>query len=88
MYFSVDSLAANDVPLALEKVADVTQKAGSIIYIGHSRGSTLIYMFAAENPQLSHKLLRGIITFAPIAYIDDWFIGPFAKVGSHICVKL
>jgi hypothetical protein len=43
---------------------------GSIIYVGHSKGSTLIFMYASEYSEESKSLLKGIIALSPIAYLE------------------
>ncbi|XP_044266008.1 lipase member N-like [Tribolium madens] len=90
--YSIDQVASNDVPTILEKVALETGKSGSIIYIGHSRGSTLIFMYASTFPQKTEKLLKGIIALSPVVYLDlDWYLKPLGKLGpliGNILLKL
>ncbi|XP_063925654.1 lipase member J-like [Zophobas morio] len=68
--YNLDTLAANDIPSFLNKVAEVTGKAGSIIYMGHSRAIMLLFMYTSEHPEEIEQLLRGIVAFTPTAYLD------------------
>jgi hypothetical protein len=54
----------------LQLVADQTGRAGEIIYIGHSMGTTLGFMHASENPGKKQGLIKGLIALAPIVYLD------------------
>ncbi|XP_063924317.1 gastric triacylglycerol lipase-like [Zophobas morio] len=67
---SLDDVATKGVPAMLNTVATATNKSGSIIYIGHSRGSTLAFMYASENPKEAQKFLRGVVALSPIAYLN------------------
>ncbi|XP_015838585.1 gastric triacylglycerol lipase-like [Tribolium castaneum] len=90
--YSIDQVAANDIPTILEKVALETKKSGSIIYIGHSRGTTLIFMYASTFPEKTQKLLKGIVALSPIAYLDlVWYLKLLGKLGpliGNILLKL
>ena len=66
----MDDVATKGVPAMLNTVATATNKSGSIIYIGHSRGSTLAFMYASENPKEAQKFLRGVVALSPIAYLN------------------
>ncbi|RZC40820.1 Abhydrolase 1 domain containing protein, partial [Asbolus verrucosus] len=48
----------DDIKAYLEIVGQVTGQAGSIIYVGHSRGTTLMFMYASAYPEEAQKLLR------------------------------
>jgi pimeloyl-ACP methyl ester carboxylesterase len=54
----------------LKYIAHETEMGGSIIYVGHSKGTTLIFMYASEYPEETESLLKGIIALSPIAYMD------------------
>jgi lysosomal acid lipase/cholesteryl ester hydrolase len=83
--YSLDDLAHNDVPAALDLIANVTGKAGSIVYMGHSRGSTVILMYASSNPVHARRMLKGIVAFSPIAYLDVvWYLKDLIKLGPLI----
>ncbi|CAH1378619.1 unnamed protein product [Tenebrio molitor] len=83
--YSLDDLAQYDVPAALDLIANVTGKAGSIVYMGHSRGSTVIFMYASSNPVHARRMLKGIVAFSPIAYFDFvWYLKGLSKLGPLI----
>ncbi|KAH0818291.1 hypothetical protein GEV33_004500 [Tenebrio molitor] len=68
--YNLDTVAVYDISASLNKVANETGMEGSIIYIGHSRGTTLIFMYAAEYPEETERLLKGIIALSPIAFFN------------------
>ena len=73
--YSLDTMASNDIPALLKLVANVTEKESAIIYIGHSRGATLIFMYASEHPAETQKLLKCMVALCPVAYLDAvWYI--------------
>jgi hypothetical protein len=61
---------ANDIRPVLKYIADVTGMGGSIIYAGHSKGNTLMFMYASEYPEEAGSLLKGIFALSPIAYME------------------
>lgn len=85
---SIDELAANDVSASVEKIATETGKSGSIIYLGHSRGTTLAFMYASAFPKKAEKMLKGIIALSPIVYLDlVWYLKLLGRLGPLIGVK-
>ncbi|CAH1378797.1 hypothetical protein MTP99_002594 [Tenebrio molitor] len=68
--FNLDTIAQKDIKTQLQLVADQTGRAGDIIYIGHSMGTTLGFMHASENPGKKQGLIKGLIALAPIVYLD------------------
>lgn len=89
----MDTVAVYDISASLNKVANETGMEGSIIYIGHSRGTTLIFMYAAEYPEETERLLKGIIALSPIAFFNPkpyieflLTIGP--SLGVNCCCNL
>lgn len=57
-----------DLPAALYHVSNVTQKPGEIIYIGHSMGTTMFFVFSSLRPQIA-KNVKGMVALAPVAYM-------------------
>ena len=73
--YSLDTMASNDIPALLKLVANVTEKESAIIYIGHSRGATLIFMYASEYPAETQKLLKCVVALCPAVYLNAvWYI--------------
>ncbi|XP_063924782.1 lipase member K-like [Zophobas morio] len=70
---SLDTVATKGISAILSTVATATSKSGSIIYIGHSRGATLAFMYAAEYPEEAQKILRGVVALSPIVYFEPVF---------------
>ncbi|XP_068898904.1 lipase 1-like [Tenebrio molitor] len=68
--FNLDTIAQKDITAQLQLVANQTGNAGDIIYIGHSMGTTLGFMHASENPGKEQGLIKGLIAFAPVVYLD------------------
>ncbi|RZC34844.1 Abhydro lipase domain containing protein, partial [Asbolus verrucosus] len=68
--YNLDDQALNDIRTSLHEIERITRKRGSIIYIGHSKGTTLSFMFASQYPEEAQTLLRGVIALSPIAYLD------------------
>nr|CAH7724922.1 unnamed protein product [Callosobruchus chinensis] len=68
--FGLDELALYDLVSIVEYVANVTSQKGNIIYVGHSMGSTISYIYASERSQHAKEHLKGIISLAPIAFLD------------------
>ncbi|KAJ3622053.1 hypothetical protein MTP99_002585 [Tenebrio molitor] len=68
--FNLDTAAADDIRTVLKYIANETGMGGSIIYVGHSKGTTLIFMYASEYPEEAQSLLKGIIALCPIAYLE------------------
>jgi lysosomal acid lipase/cholesteryl ester hydrolase len=63
-------MAQKDIPSQLKLVANETGKAGEIIYIGHSMGTTLIFMYASEYPEETRELIQGLVALAPVVYLN------------------
>jgi pimeloyl-ACP methyl ester carboxylesterase len=89
MSFSWNDLAEYDMRASLQKVANVTDKAGFIIYVGHSRGTALMFMFASEFPKEANQLIKGTIFLCPVAYIDlVWYMQASMRPLLLIAVNL
>jgi pimeloyl-ACP methyl ester carboxylesterase len=88
MSFSWNDLSEHDMRASLQKVANVTDKAGSIIYVGHSRGTLLMFMFASEFPKEANQLIQGTIFLCPVAYLDlVWYLQASMRPLSIIGVN-
>jgi pimeloyl-ACP methyl ester carboxylesterase len=53
---------------SLIKVGLITGRS-DVIYVGHSSGTTLVFMVASDFDEIKH-FLKGIIALSPIAYLD------------------
>lgn len=65
-FYRIDTLAKYDLPAKLELVANVTGQGGKIIYLGHSMGTTVGFMYASES---NKNLVEKFIMMAPVAYM-------------------
>lgn len=63
-----------DLPTQIGLVARMTEKAGKIIYIGHSMGTTGAFVYASEYSKEAQKHLGAIIALAPVAYTHNSFL--------------
>lgn len=61
-------MAIHDLPAALYHVANVTQRPGDIIYIGHSMGTTMFFVLSSLRPQIA-KNIKAAVAMAPVAYM-------------------
>jgi pimeloyl-ACP methyl ester carboxylesterase len=92
--YSLDTAAADDVRTVLKYIANETGMGGSIIYVGHSKGTTLIFMYASEYPEEAQSLVKGIIALCPIAYLEPqlhlesyFSTAPMAGVKFSSCLS-
>ena len=78
--YSIDNLAANDLPAMIKYVRSKTGNK-KIIYIGHSQGTTIFFMLAMHDPKFaeesfSHFVSLGTVNnlvhskFIPIILVD------------------
>ncbi|CAH1170154.1 unnamed protein product [Phaedon cochleariae] len=73
--FSFHQLGTLDLGAALTYITRITTKKS--VYIGYSTGTTVSYVYASTRPVDAGTTLKGIISLAPIGYIDGGL--PFQK---------
>lgn len=56
---------------------------GKILYIGHSMGTTIFYVFASEKPEIASNTILGAISFSPVV-----FLGNVASTGLRLASRL
>lgn len=66
--FSWHEMGIHDLPASLQYVANTTQKPGEIIYIGHSMGTTMFFVFSSTLPEVA-KNVQIMVALAPVAYM-------------------
>ncbi|KAJ8915900.1 hypothetical protein NQ315_015513 [Exocentrus adspersus] len=76
--FSFHEMGIYDLPVALDLVFKVTRQKS--IYIGFSMGTTVSYVYSSIFPLKASSLLKGIISLAPIAYLNK--IKSILKYGA------
>lgn len=69
--FSFHEMGVYDIPAQLKYISSARQQTGNIIYIGYSMGTTASYIYSSRNPQESAKLLKMIVSLAPVAYMKN-----------------
>lgn len=57
-----------DLPAMLNHVSNITGKEGDVIYIGHSMGTTMFYVYASLFPEIASSAVRLMVGLAPVAY--------------------
>ncbi|GJQ83098.1 hypothetical protein Trydic_g20109 [Trypoxylus dichotomus] len=81
--FSFHEMGIYDLPASLNYVANVTKQGGELIYIGHSMGTTMFFIFASMLPKEA-SIIKIMVAFAPVAYMTHLkspvrYFAPFSK---------
>ncbi|XP_019870012.2 lipase 3 [Aethina tumida] len=66
--FSFHEMAIYDLPASLSYVSNVTRQGGDIIYIGHSMGTTMYFIFSSLMPEAARDV-KVMVALAPVAYM-------------------
>lgn len=61
-------MAIYDLPASLSYVSNVTRQGGDIIYIGHSMGTTMYFIFSSLMPEAARDV-KVMVALAPVAYM-------------------
>lgn len=61
-------MGTKDLPAVLTYVSNVTNSYGDIIYVGHSMGTTMFFIFSSLLPQYA-KNVKLMVALAPVAYM-------------------
>ena len=69
-----------DLPAIITYINEIT--SDKIIYIGHSMGTTMFYVFSSEKPDIATKI-KFQFSFSPIA-----FMGHLSSFPLHVFAKL
>ncbi|KAG5882107.1 hypothetical protein JTB14_016870 [Gonioctena quinquepunctata] len=81
--FSFNEMGTKDLPAALHYVSNITNKPGEIIYVGHSMGTTMFFVFASLKQQAA-KNVKLMVALAPVAYMTHIrsplrYLAPFSN---------
>ncbi|RZC36120.1 lipase member K-like [Asbolus verrucosus] len=68
--FSFHEIGIYEIPAIIDFIALKTEQRGQIIYIGHSMGTTLSYVYASLRPEHAAINVKSIISLAPLAYME------------------
>ncbi|KAJ8967155.1 hypothetical protein NQ317_000961 [Molorchus minor] len=77
--FSFHEMGVCDLPALVEFIANTTGQKGNIIYIGHSMGTTMSYVYASEKKDHASAHLKALISLAPVAYME--YVSPLLKTS-------
>lgn len=72
-----------DLPAALNYVSNINTQNGKIIYIGHSMGTTMFFIYSSLFPKEASQI-EVMVAFAPVAYMTHLrspvrYLAPFSK---------
>lgn len=62
-------MGTQDLPAIVDHISERNHQKGNIIYIGHSMGTTISYIYSSIMKEHAETNLKAIISFAPIAYL-------------------
>ncbi|XP_031783511.1 lipase member K-like isoform X2 [Nasonia vitripennis] len=79
--FSWHEMGKYDLPAEIEYITRL-KKASSLLYVGHSMGTTAFYAMASERPAVASKV-KAMFGLAPVAFTDH-AKGPFWLIGSAL----
>lgn len=79
----MDEIALYDIPAILETVATHTGQKGNIVFIGHSLGTTLALMYAAEYPIEAKETVKLFVFMSP-AYTLSNMISPMKGMAPFM----
>lgn len=81
-------MALYDLAGALNCIKEETNKKA--IYIGHSGGTTLAYIYASLEPEVAEITLKGIVSLAPLAYVDGMksYLKFVLLINEYLKVKI
>ena len=68
--FSWDDMAEHDLPATIDHIANVTNQCGSILYVGHSMGTTMFFALMSARPEYNKKI-RAMFALAPVASMTN-----------------
>ncbi|XP_049823891.1 gastric triacylglycerol lipase-like [Aethina tumida] len=74
--FSLHEQATIDIPAIIDTIANVSGQPGKLIYVGHSMGTTISYIYASVNRTHCKNNVKAIISLAPIAKLNKFEV-PF-----------
>ncbi|CAG9761045.1 unnamed protein product [Ceutorhynchus assimilis] len=69
--FGIEDIALNDLPASIDYIACQIGEKGNLIYIGHSMGTTVSYIYSTLMRKHAGENLKAIISMAPVAYMTN-----------------
>jgi len=80
--FSVDHMAAFDIPSMIDYICDLTTY-DKIDYIGHSQGTTELFIHAMTNPEYVNSRIRRYVALGAVLFVKN-VPGLFEKLLNHL----
>lgn len=68
--FSFHEIGYYDLPAYIDYINLKKNTSGEILYVGHSMGTTILFVLLSTRPEYNHKLKAGF-TLAPVAYLTS-----------------
>ncbi|XP_044749500.1 lipase 3-like [Coccinella septempunctata] len=93
--FSWHEMGVYDLPAVIQFISTTTGKGGQILYVGHSMGTTMFYVFSSLKPEIA-KLVKFMVSLAPVAYMKYVrspirYLTPFVNeeqwIAEHLGIK-
>lgn len=69
-----------DIPASINYVYSQTNR--SMIYIGHSMGTTIFYIAASQFPEIASKV-EAMFSLAPVAFLNNMYSPPLQKLTPY-----
>ncbi|KAK9875608.1 hypothetical protein WA026_009407 [Henosepilachna vigintioctopunctata] len=90
--FSWHEMGVYDLPAVIEHISNTTGRGGDILYVGHSMGTTMFFVFSSLKPEVA-KLVKLMVSLAPVAYMKQVrspirYLTPFVNEGQWIAEHL
>ncbi|KAF5294557.1 hypothetical protein FQR65_LT10749 [Abscondita terminalis] len=88
--FDIMEMGIYDVPAMIDFIYKKTNQ--QIIYIGHSLGTTVAFIYGTTWPTIAQDKIRVVVSLAPTIYIKNWnsfitYITPIWKYLQPIVLK-
>lgn len=64
-------MAIYDLPACIDFIATRTGEKGNLIYVGHSMGTTISYIYSTVKRKHAEDNVKAIISLAPVAYMKN-----------------
>ncbi|KAL3266972.1 hypothetical protein HHI36_011121 [Cryptolaemus montrouzieri] len=93
--FSWHEMGVYDLPAVIRFISKTTGKGGDILYVGHSMGTTMFFVFSSLKPEIA-KLVKFMVALAPVAYMKHVrspirYLTPFVNeeqwIAEHLGIK-
>ena len=86
--FSWHEMGVFDLPATIDYILGITGHS-KIFYIGHSQGTTCLFVLLSEKPEYNDKIIK-VAAYAPIAFASHMrspIINFFSKISTPLYVR-